>query len=59
MSQLWNIATGQRLQTLIERSVIDIQLPVVEGLDISLEIISGRIPAGTRLDGTKLIGTVY
>ena len=59
MTQLWNITTGTRLETLIERSLVNIQLPIVNGLDISLEIISGSLPTGTRLEGGKIVGTVY
>ena len=56
---LWNIITGTRLTTLIERSVVDIELPVTDSVNTSLELISGRLPAGTRLEGVKIVGTVY
>ena len=59
MSQLWNVATGTRLQTLIERSQVNILLPLANGVDADIEIISGSIPTGTRLEGNTIVGTVY
>lgn len=59
LDSLWNIPNGQRLATLIERNVVDIELPVANGYDINLEIISGDIPNGTRLVGNRIVGTVY
>ena len=59
MSNLWNITTGTRLQTLIERSQVNIVLPLVNGVNADLEIISGVIPTGTRLENGVIIGTLY
>lgn len=57
---LWNIATGTNISLIIERSTVDIALPVANGLaGIELELISGSIPLGTRLVGTKIVGTAY
>jgi hypothetical protein len=59
MSNLWNITTGTRLQTLIERSQVNIVLPLANGVNADLEIISGIIPTGTRLENGIIIGTLY
>ena len=57
-TSLWNIVTGARLTTLVERSVVDIDLPITDSVNTSLELISGIIPSGTRLEGTKIVGVV-
>ena len=59
MLNLWNVATGTRLQTIIERSLVNILLPLANGVDADIELISGSIPTGTRLDGRTIVGTVY
>ena len=56
---LWSVVTGSRITTLIERSVVEINLPLANLNDINVEIISGSIPTGTRLEGTRILGTVY
>jgi hypothetical protein len=59
MSNLWNVATGTRLQTLIERSQVNIILPLANGVSADVELISGSIPNGTRLENATIVGTVY
>lgn len=59
MSKLWNVATGTRLQTLIERSQVNIALPLANGINADIEIISGSIPTGTRLENNTIVGTVF
>lgn len=57
---LWNIETGAEISTLIERREVTIQLPIANGYpDVELELISGDLPAGTRLEGTKIVGFAY
>ena len=58
---LWNVRTGSRITTLIEREVVEITLPLANLDNIELEIISGELPTGTRLaeNGNKIVGTVY
>ena len=57
---LWNLATGSEITTLIERSTVNINLPVANGLTgIEIEVISGSIPTGTRIEGTSIVGTAY
>ena len=59
MSKLWNVTTGTRLRTLIERSQVNIILPLANGVDADVELISGNIPSGTRLENNIIVGTVY
>ena len=46
MLNLWNVAPGVRLQTLIERSQVNISLPLANGVIADVELISGSIPTG-------------
>lgn len=60
MTDLWSISSGSRLTTLIERSVVNLSLPLANNITgIELELISGELPTGTRLEGTSIVGTVY
>lgn len=59
MSQLWNVTTGTRLQTLIERSSVNLLLPLANGVAADVEIISGSIPTGSRLENNTIVGTVF
>lgn len=59
MSNLWNVATGTRLRTIIERTSANILLPLANNITASVEIISGNIPTGTRLENNTIVGTVY
>ena len=59
MSNLWNVATGTRLKTLIERSQAHIILPIANGVDAEIELISGNIPTGTRLENNIIVGTIF
>jgi hypothetical protein len=57
---LWNILSGIEITTLIERSAVDIPLPVANGITgIDVEIIAGSLPTGLRIDGTSIRGTAY
>lgn len=57
---LWNIQTGAEISILIERSKVGISLPVVNGLEgIEVQLISGSLPRGTRIEGTNIVGTAY
>lgn len=58
-SALWNVPTGTKLTNLIERSVVNIQMPMANGVTPTLEVISGGLPNGTRIEGSSVVGTVY
>ena len=59
MLKLWNVATGTRLQTLIERSLVNIPLPLANGITAEIELISGSIPTGSRLENNTIVGTIF
>ena len=59
MAKLWNIPTGTRYRILVERSTVNILLPLSSVANIELEIISGSVPNGTRLEGNYITGTVF
>ena len=54
----WTYPSGRTLDVLIERQTTTVELPISDTLiplssnDAKLEIISGEIPAGMRIDGT-------
>lgn len=57
---LWNIPTGSELSTFVERKQIELSLPISNGLsDVEIELISGSLPGGIRIQGTKLVGTTF
>ena len=59
LEDLWNLRSGAELTTLIERSTTELQLPVANGIEPRIELISGRLPGGLRIEGTKLVGTPF
>lgn len=57
---LWNIPTGSELSTFVERKQIELALPISNGFfDVEIEIISGNLPGGLRIQGTKIVGTTF
>lgn len=57
---LWTINSGIILTTLEERSLVNVPLPVTQGLEgLTVELISGELPRGTRLENTSILGTAY
>lgn len=56
---LWNLQSGSRLGLLVERQTVDILLPIANGLDITTEIISGKLPDGLRLVDNRILGTPF
>lgn len=57
---LWNIQSGTEIATLIERSSVDIVLPISNGIsDVEIEIISGSLPTGLRIEENSIRGTAY
>ena len=59
MLNLWNVTTGNRLRTIIERSQVNILLPLSNGVNADVELISGSIPTGSRLENNTIVGTVF
>ena len=58
---LWTIPTGKKIATLIERSQVNMLLPLNTRIPSTVELISGRLPAGLRIsvDQQYIEGTVY
>jgi hypothetical protein len=57
---LWNIPNGYQIGILTERNPINIALPVANGYsNIELEIISGSLPTGTRIQDIYIVGTPF
>lgn len=58
---LWTIASNTKLANFIERSAVNILLPLNPSFQPTIEIISGSMPAGLRLspDSRSIEGTVY
>jgi hypothetical protein len=60
LNSLWVLPSGVTLSTLQERFSVNIPLPLaVPSEDIDVEIISGELPRGTRLENNTIVGTVY
>lgn len=57
--RLWNVASGERLSTLVERRVVDLLLPINTLDRLNISLISGQLPAGLRLEDNKIVGTVF
>jgi len=59
-TSLWKVPNGQELSILVERNKVQILLPLATGFDdIEVELISGNLPTGTRLEGDKIVGLAY
>jgi hypothetical protein len=59
---LWSISTGQKITTLIERSVVNLLLPLNPSYTgTTVTLISGSLPRGLRIseDARFIEGTVY
>jgi len=59
MTSLWNIRTGTRISTAIERQEVTILLPLANSVSTSTEIISGSLPPGAQLEGNSIVGTLF
>ena len=58
MANIWTVTNNYNLGTLVERVKLesgDLPLPVTEGSTV--ELISGKLPNGLRLEGTEILGT--
>ena len=59
LNSLWLVNTGADLGILEERITTEVPLPVANGINPRIELISGSIPGGMRIEGTRLIGTPF
>ena len=56
---LWNQGGQALFSTVQERQKTELQLPVANNVYPRIELISGSLPPGLRIEGTKLIGTPF
>lgn len=56
---LWNLRSGNNLGIIAERSQTLVPLPIANGIFPRIELISGTLPPGLRLEGTNIIGTPF
>ena len=56
---LWNQGGAALYATIEERTKVELQLPVANNVFPRIELISGKLPPGLRIEGTKLIGTPF
>ena len=61
----WDFPSGRTLDVLEERQTTTVNLPIDQSIlpltdnDAELQIISGNIPAGMRVEDTQLVGTPF
>ena len=58
MANLWTVASGHNLGTFNESTTQSIPLPVSATVD-SVELLSGDLPPGLRIEGNSLEGTPF
>ena len=58
---LWSIQTGKKIATLVERSNVNLLLPLNVNIPSTVKLITGSLPAGLRIseNGKFIEGTVY
>jgi len=56
---IWTQSSGFSLGTLNERQSVNINFPVSNTTDIVFSLISGSLPKGLRISGSKIIGTPF
>jgi hypothetical protein len=56
---LWNAGSGTTIATVIERSTTNLILPIANGANPTISLISGQLPPGLRLVGLTLVGTPF
>lgn len=56
---VWTQSSGYNLGLFNERQTLNIQLPVSTSEGITFKVITGKMPAGLRLQGSKIIGTPF
>jgi hypothetical protein len=56
---VWTERSGYTFGTFQERIVFDQALPVASITGVSYQVISGKLPAGLRLEGNRIVGNPY
>jgi hypothetical protein len=60
MAILWSAPNNFLLRSLVERVPIgpgELSLPLITTQDVTVKLISGKIPEGLRVEGTGIVGT--
>ena len=52
----WTVLTGYNLGSYNEREPVNLLLPLASTVDVTVSLISGKLPAGLRLEGTTIVG---
>lgn len=56
---LWTVPNGQKIKTYLEQTQVRLELPISPNYnDVDIELISGKLPNGLKLVGTRLEGIV-
>ena len=58
--QIWTKKSGNTIATVNENDVVAIDLPLIDSVDstaIQVEVISGKLPSGLRVNGNQITGT--
>jgi len=57
---LWSLPSGTKISNLVERRNVSIRLPIANYVtNARVELISGNLPAGCRIEGIYIKGTTY
>lgn len=56
---LWNAGSGTTLATVIERTTTNLILPIANGANPTITLISGQLPPGLRLENNTIVGTAF
>ena len=57
---LWSLPSGTKISNLVERRNVSIRLPIANYVtNAKVELISGSLPAGCRIEGIYIKGTTY
>jgi len=56
---LWSVRSGTVVANLAERRPVIFALPVTDDIYPSVELLSGNLPSGTRIEGNNLVGTPF
>ena len=56
---VWTQTSGFSLGTINERQTVNIPLPIISSYGLTFQLISGKLPQGLRISGSKIIGTPF
>ena len=56
---VWTQPSGYNLGTLSERQTINISLPVSTDVGVTFRLITGKLPPGLRISGSRIVGTPF